>query len=563
MYKFKKGLEIKKILLKRITTPLRISKKINDMKFKFNKIYRNFYLSSTDLKKQKEIEEFQKYQTMLKYKRQNFIKNTKIYFEEKINLKEIYPNKSAKFKENNKLYFNIIINYDKKLIHQPYLFPIKKRDYIKRYYPTDPNKANIVNKIKSNSRRYGINLFGSKRFTKSFLIKSKSALNIKKRSENEKKGTKRTINRNLDTLKVDEKNRNKIIKIKKSLYMKNKHNKNNFKTPNNFLKKKLILVENNHPLKNIENIVSPIKEINDINSPNLNNINLNNLNLNIDKDKDDQNLINIQNNININNDNLILNKNIFNEKIDNSNNNLNSISNPEAKNISFKSINSISNSRNNNKESLSPHSISLKYSIETSKNKPYNFIMFNNNKKASTIEKKTINLNNINKKTISIYEQNKNAFKLLPILNKTFNSTMYKSNRLNRNIKTFRKETKIRTKYSKRKTNKITRKYFDKIVAPTIKSTLRIAKKRTWSKEMNKFIYENKNGHINFKFSDEKKKKSPLTFVEEYNRMRNRRRKNNRKITANIGFGVLPNKEIKENKLKAYFGLSFNTNKYY
>ena len=96
-----------------------------------------------------------------------------------------------------------------------------------------------------------------------------------------------------------------------------------------------------------------------------------------------------------------------------------------------------------------------------------------------------------------------------------------------------------------------------------MRKTLRITKQRSWSKEINKFIYENKKGHINFKFAYEKKKKSPLTFVEEYNRMRNRRRKNNKKITSNIGFGVLSKQDIKVNKLKEYFGLSFNKNKYY
>ena len=127
--------------------------------------------------------------------------------------------------------------------------------------------------------------------------------------------------------------------------------------------------------------------------------------------------------------------------------------------------------------------------------------MFNKNKNEASSKKKTINLYNINKKTISIYEQNKNAFKLLPILNKTFNSTISKSARLNKNIKSFRKEAKIRTKYSKRKTNKITKKYFDKIVAPTIKSTLRIAKKKSWPKEMYNYIQESKSGHINLKYS--------------------------------------------------------------
>ena len=105
----KKNFTFKKLYLKRITTPLRISKRISDMRYKFNKIYKNFYLSTTDLAKQKEMEEFLKYQAKLKYKLQNFIKVTKIYFNEKINLKELYPNKSAKFKDNNKIYFNIIL----------------------------------------------------------------------------------------------------------------------------------------------------------------------------------------------------------------------------------------------------------------------------------------------------------------------------------------------------------------------------------------------------------------------------------------------------------------------
>lgn len=543
---FKKSSAIRKFYLKRISTPLRITKRILDMKYKFNKIYKNFYYSSTDLKKQKEIEEYLKFQSKLKYRLQNFIKMAKLYFNEKIKVKDLYLNKSSRINERNNIYFNIIINYDKKFIHQPYLLPIRKRDILlNTSCITDANMANAIKKYKSINKKNSINLLGNKKMMRSSnSIKGKLNLRssfITKKNEKEKKNIKISIHKNINSLIFDDKNKNRIIKIKKSLYNKNKDENNIFHSPNNLLRKKLILVDNNiHPLQLWDNRISAIKNIKAEN-----NANKSNINLNIIEGKIEQKAINLNNNM--------LNNNFKRD-------NLNNIKrqNFEVKNNSLKLFSSYSDSKKNNDLKYS-HSISIKYSMDSLNKEYYNY----NNKKESLIEYNDMNINSISKKNTTIYEQNKNAFKLLPILNQNFNSTMDKSNKLHKKIKIFKKEAKIRTKHSKRKTNKITKKYFDKIEEPTIKSTLRIAKKRPWSREVNKYIYEDKKGHINFKFSYEKKEKSPLTFVEEYNRMRNRRRRINKKITSNIGFGVFSKQGIKENKLKSYFGLSFNTNKYY
>ena len=329
--------------------------------------------------------------------------------------------------------------------------------------------------------------------------------------------------------------KNKIIK--KSLNIIFKNEKKFIKSPNVLIKKKLVLIDNNnHPLKNLDNIVSPIKKPKDENNiveQDLINTNDNDIK---DKDKDNKDKTNIQ-----------LNNNVENKE--NINNDI------EVKNLLFETIDSNSYSRN--KELKSPQYFSKKYSIESFKKK---HDILNDNEKENSFEGKK---KYINKKNTTIYEENKNTFKLLPILNKNFHSAINHLNRLNKNIKSFKKETKIRTKRSQKKTKTIAKKYFDRIEIPTMRKTLRITKQRSWSKGMNKFIYENKKGHINFKFASKKKKKSPLTFVEEYNRMRNRRRKNNKKITSNIGFGVLSKQDIKVNKLKEYFGLSFNKNKYY
>ena len=541
----KNGNTFKKLYLKRISTPLRISKRITDMKYKFKQIYKNFYLSTTDLKRQKEMEEYLKYQSKLKYKLQNFIKLTKIDFQEKINIKELYPNKSVRYKENNRLYFNIIIKYDQKFEFQPYLLPIRRRDTIRCSSITETNMLNIVKKIKSNNKKLSMNIFGNRKQNKSNNLikehlKSKSALNIK--NKNTKNSIKKSFSNNFDSVKLDGRNKNKIIKIKKSLNIENRDNKIIINSPK-IIKKRLI--DNNiHPLKNIEGILSPIKKENeDINSNE--NIFVETMKANNEQNNNIENLNNINKNLVLNLDN--------NEEINVANANVNNIIEPTPN----KTINS-NYSRNQKEVLLSPNYNSLKNSLDSFKNK----IIFKKNRNISLISNDNLN-KNTNNEIMTIYELNKNAFKLLPILNKSFNSTMNKSNRLSKNIKSFKKDSKIRTKQSKRKTSKITKKYFRQAEIPTIKSTLRLTKKRQWSKNVDQYIYEDKKGHINFKFELNKKKKSPLTFVEEYNRMRNRRRRNNKKITSNIGFGVMSKQEIKEDKLKAYFGLSFNNNKFY
>ena len=91
-----------------------------------------------------------------------------------------------------------------------------------------------------------------------------------------KKNIKISIHKNINSLIFDDKNKNRIIKIKKSLYNKNKDENNIFHSPNNLLRKKLILVDNNiHPLQLWDNRISAIKNIKAENNANKSNINLN------------------------------------------------------------------------------------------------------------------------------------------------------------------------------------------------------------------------------------------------------------------------------------------------
>jgi hypothetical protein len=64
----KKESELGKVYLKRYASPLKISERINDIESKINKIYKNFYLSATDLKKQKELDKYLKNEQNLKKK---------------------------------------------------------------------------------------------------------------------------------------------------------------------------------------------------------------------------------------------------------------------------------------------------------------------------------------------------------------------------------------------------------------------------------------------------------------------------------------------------------------
>ena len=529
--------ELKKLYLKRINTPLRVSKKISDMRKKFNSIYRNFYLSTTDLKKQKEIEEYLKYQTMLKYKRQNFIKTTKIQFEDKININELYRNKSCTYTDNNNLYFNIIIRFDKKFEYQPYLLPLKKREAIKCTSITEPNTINVIKKFKNNNKKSNINSYANIKQIKSTnitkeQIKSKSSLTINKKNKNknDNQNLKKSLNKNNDILKLNDKN--KIIKIKKSLNIKKKDNKIIIQSPQNkIMKKKMIIFNNNiKQFQRLEKIISPIKRrkedtsLYDNNIKSFNEQNSDNINILLAKlDKDEYKKAENINNI-INVKKTSLKKNFSNEPL-------------------------------GHKRLFSSFYNSQKKSTD-------NIFFKRNNQNFSSIDNNDNNLSKNTNKIMNLYQSNKSAFKYLPILNRTFDATMNLSARLKKNLKSFKKESKIRAINSNKKTKNIVKKYFSQAESPTIKSTLRLTKKRYWPKNIHQYIYEDKKGHINCKFSLNKKLKSPLIFVEEYNRMRNRRRRNNKKLISNIGFGITSKQDIKENKIyKSNFGLFFNNNK--
>lgn len=60
----------------------------------------------------------------------------------------------------------------------------------------------------------------------------------------------------------------------------------------------------------------------------------------------------------------------------------------------------------------------------------------------SSIDNNDHNLNKNINKIMTLYQSNKNAFKYLPILNRTFNATMNKSARLKKNLKSFKKRVK-------------------------------------------------------------------------------------------------------------------------
>ena len=158
-------------------------------------------------------------------------------------------------------------------------------------------------------------------------------------------------------------------------------------------------------------------------------------------------------------------------------------------------------------------------------------------------------------KTKTILEVKKSIFKILPALSSSIYSTLTKSRDLKKKIYSFQKDCRMRSESSKHKKQKIVKQFFSSYEMPTIISSLKMANKR---KKINKFLQENRIGKINMKFNILKKEKSPLIFVEDYNKMRNRRRKN-KDIVKNLGLRVISaNKEQKINKAKFVLGIAFN-----
>ena len=118
------------------------------MRFKLSKHYKRFMSDETDIVKQKELEDYYKYQIMLKNRQQNFIKLLKIIFIKKPILKRQSTPKNEIKDFNINLYFRITQRnyYIRKF--QPYLFPLKKQDYLKKRSITDINNLPKNKKLK-------------------------------------------------------------------------------------------------------------------------------------------------------------------------------------------------------------------------------------------------------------------------------------------------------------------------------------------------------------------------------------------------------------------------------
>lgn len=438
-------------LMKRKLPAFRISKRINDMKIYVDKIYNNFYTSSTDLKKQKEIDEYIKFKKMEKIRRINFIKDLKQYFKPKKN-KE---NKETKVRTKSvKNFFDMRLLYSKvinTLIMQnryknkfkPYLFPIKKEEFIKLNCITEFGLIETIKKIKEN------------KFLKE---KGHFSKGKKKRMTIQKIGT-----------------------IRQSTYF------------TNFFSKKRNTM-----------IITP-KTINNYNS------------------------------------NKRISINFSNEK----NNRLISPS-PSTR---YASAFRRNYNTNTNK---------INFRINSGKTNTSNKNVYQNYTNSFKIKKLS---KKMNIKIKSILDVKKSIFNILPILSSSFNTTLTKSHELKKQIKFFKKDSTMRSESSKRKKQRILKKFFVEHKVPSIQSSLGMTKKNIlWAKnKKNKYIHENRNGTINLKFTLGQRVKSPLIFVEDYNKLRNRRRRNNN-IEKNLGLRFLSAKK-ERNKFERenlFLGMSFN-----
>ena len=419
--------------IKRKTVPYRITKKINNMKFSMDKIYHHFYLNSTDMKKEKAIEEYIKFQKYQRLRRKNYIKNLKYYFKQK-NTEEI--SKHSKSTNNifdmESLYSKIINTYIKRNIYNSQrknnLLYIKKEETYRLNCITESHLLNFIKKIRTNK-----------------LIKEK----IKRRKA--VRGTIRTM---------------KMIKSAKEINDVDKKNSKIFVLKKTFNKyQSMVSIDKNYRYRSSEKtsrVNSSIRRKDSINTKTMNT------------------RMNSCININTRNKGVYNNYNSFVNKI-----------------IS----------------------------------------------------------NDTQKKGKTILEIKKTAYKILPKLSSSFNSTIGKSTHLKKEINIFQKDSKIRANNSKKKKLKIMKKFFVQYDTPSIKSSLKVEKHKFWTNNMDKFITTKKDGTINLKFNLIKKNKSPLIFVEDYNKMRNRRRKN-RNIEQNLGFiETKINKKI--NKNNVFLGMSF------
>ena len=421
-------------LIKPKKTPFKIVKTINKMKSHIDKIYNNFYLSATDMKRQREIEEYNRFKKMQRLRRINFIKNLKVYFKSKNNDNQIKKSKSfLNLKETESLYSKIMNNLKYKYLYlrkyQPYLLAMKKEETMRLHCVTELRLIDTVKKIKAN------NLLKQKLLNKAKLKRMTTQIASMKRISS-------------SIIKMDKKHGTNIFIMKRTF------------------------------------------------------------------NKDFKNLLNNKTN------NFIH-------------------SSPTSRYI-----------RKNSSLITKKDNFRINSSKMTSRNKN-----IYQNYNLSAINKKTSRLNS--SKTKTILEVKKSMYKLLPIMSNSLNTTIGKSSFLKKQLNYFQKEANMRSQNSKIKKQKIMKKYFVSYEMPSIINSLRVNKsKNNFSKNLTRFIFESKRGNVNLKVNISKREKSPLAFVEDYNKMRNRRRQN-KNYEENLGFSCNSlNAEKKINK-DIVLGMSF------
>ena len=211
---------------------------------------------------------------------------------------------------------------------------------------------------------------------------------------------------------------------------------------------------------------------------------------------------------------------------------------------------------NYNFNNINPSTPSMRY--QSAINKKYSLISPKRNLRVYSGKCESKNNYSINKKfdkdllrrkLKSIFEIKQRAFKILPKLSNSFNMTLSKSSNIKNDLRSFQNEETMRSEHSKMKNQKIIKKFFPVYKQITIKSTLKIANAKKKSVSFKSIIE-------NLKYVLNKKEKSPLCYVEDYNKMRNRRRKN-KEIDKNIGFMFDSTSKKKNKKSNVYLGMSF------
>jgi hypothetical protein len=101
--------------------------------------------------------------------------------------------------------------------------------------------------------------------------------------------------------------------------------------------------------------------------------------------------------------------------------------------------------------------------------------VYQNYTNSSNIKKLT---KKMNIKIKSVLDVKKSIIKILPVLSSSFNSTLTKSRELKKQIKFFKRDETMRSESSKRKNQRILKKFFVEHKVPSIRSSLGMTKKK-------------------------------------------------------------------------------------